>query len=303
MKNAFAHIHPFSKFIISLIIIVLSFLIVFFIGLIIAIPTFDLNIFELQSTMSNYSDPNSIRLLKYMQTIQSFGIFIIPAFIIAFIFSKQPNEYLCLNKKRHYSLFILTTFILICSIPLINCFGVLNIRMDLPDWLSSIEIWMQNQENRAKLLTEAFLTMPNIGSLFFNLFMIAVLPAIGEELIFRGIFQKLFIEWTKSIYWGIILSAFLFSFIHFQFYGFLPRFMLGLLFGYLFYRSGSIWIPILAHFVNNSLAVLSSYSTPDLESKVENLSLLNPGLIITTIIASLICYVLLVRFYKKTRKS
>jgi hypothetical protein len=86
--------------------------------------------------------------------------------------------------------------------------------------------------------------------------MIAILPALGEELFFRGILQRIFVEWTRNSHVGVILAAFLFSFIHFQFYGFIPRFLLGLYFGYLLVWSSSIWAPVAGHLINNGIAVL-----------------------------------------------
>ncbi len=79
---------------------------------------------------------------------------------------------------------------------------------------------------------------------------------MGEEFLFRGVIQRLFTEWTRNRHVGIWIAAFLFSFIHFQFYGFLPRFLLGLYFGYLLVWSSSIWVPVTGHFINNGVAVL-----------------------------------------------
>jgi hypothetical protein len=93
----------------------------------------------------------------------------------------------------------------------------------------------------------------------FNLVLVAIIPAIGEELVFRGVLQKLFGEWTKNKFMGIWISAILFSAMHLQFYGFIPRMLLGALLGYSLLWTGSIWIPILGHFVNNAFAVLLTY--------------------------------------------
>jgi len=89
--------------------------------------------------------------------------------------------------------------------------------------------------------------------------MIAILPAIGEELLFRGVLQRIFANWTKNIHLGVWIAAILFSAMHMQFYGFLPRMMLGVLFGYLFVWSGSLLLPILCHFINNGSAVIYAY--------------------------------------------
>jgi len=101
--------------------------------------------------------------------------------------------------------------------------------------------------------------MKNTPDLLINLLMIAILPAIGEELIFRGCFQNIFTRWTGNYHWGIWLAAILFSAIHMQFYGFIPRMLLGAMFGYMLVWGRSMWLPILAHLVNNGGAVITAY--------------------------------------------
>jgi len=262
MKYSLENIHPFSKLLFSLFIILASFLVVFIIGIAIGLPVFNISLADLPAVLSNYSDPHNLKFLKYLQTIQAIGLFILPAFIIGYIFHQQSIRYLRFNPINFYSV-ILILFIMISALPAINFFAMLNAKMQLPAFLSELENWMRQKELSAQALTEAFLKMDNAGSLWFNIFMIGVLPAIGEELIFRGIFQRLFAEWTKNIHWGILIAAFLFSFMHIQFYGFIPRMILGILLGYLFYFSRTIWAPILGHFINNTMAVLFYYFYAD----------------------------------------
>jgi len=301
MRNSFSTAHPFSKIIFSLFIILVSFLLTFIIGFLIAIPIFQINISNLTNVLSNYNDPNNLSFLKYLQTIQAIGLFIVPAFIIAYIFNSNSYKYLKFNSVSIRPL-TLTIIILLASIPLINSLNVLNEGMHLPNWLSGIENWMKEKEMSAQALTEAFLRMDSMGDLLFNIVMIGVLPAIGEELIFRGVFQRLFAEWTKNIHWGIIIAAILFSAMHMQFYGFLPRLMLGILLGYLFYWSGSIWIPILGHFVNNATAVIVYYFYADEMSKeVENFGAAE-GTFIYLIVGLTLVIPLLYLFYKDHKK-
>ena len=118
---------------------------------------------------------------------------------------------------------------------------------------------MKNTEEMAAELTEAFLKVDGVSGLVFNLFMIAFLPAIGEEFFFRGVVQRIFTRMTRNHHSGIWISAILFSAIHMQFYGFLPRMLLGVLFGYLLVWSGTIWLPVVAHFFNNAFAVIAMY--------------------------------------------
>jgi membrane protease YdiL (CAAX protease family) len=96
--------------------------------------------------------------------------------------------------------------------------------------------------------------------LFSNLLVIALLPAIGEELFFRGIVQKQFEELTQNRTAGIVLTALLFSALHMQFFGFIPRFVLGVFLGFLYQWSGTIWLPVTAHFINNAGAVILTWA-------------------------------------------
>lgn len=298
MKNSFSNANPFTKLIFSLFIILVSFLLTFILGLIVAIPIFHIGFSDLSSMMSDYNNPDNIRFLKYLQTLQSIELFILPAFIVGYLYHKSSFQYLGFNKINSVNTVVLTLFIFLISIPIISYLGVLNSYMQLPESLSGLELWMKEKEESAKLITEAFLKMETVGSLFFNLFMIALLPAIGEELIFRGIFQKIIAEWTKNIHIGILLAAFLFSAMHFQFYGFLPRFILGALLGYLFYWSKSIWIPILGHFINNAVAIISYYFYGDkVTESVESFG--NEALPFLTI-TLLVVISLLVSFYRIT---
>jgi len=144
-------------------------------------------------------------------------------------------------------------------LPFSNWLSYLNSFLQLPSFMNEIEIWMRNSEDYATKITQAFLNVNSVPELFYNILLIAIIPALGEEFLFRGLLQRIFIEWTKSKHWGIWISALAFSAIHLQFFGFLPRLFLGLFFGYLLEFTGSLWLPILAHFINNLTGVLLSY--------------------------------------------
>jgi len=131
--------------------------------------------------------------------------------------------------------------------------------MKLPESLKGIEDWMKATETEAANLTGAFIKMDSIGLFLFNLLMIGVLPAIGEEMLFRGLLQRLLRDWFGNIHVAIFMAAFFFSAMHMQFYGFFPRMMLGVIFGYLFYWSGSLWVPIWAHFINNGSVIIFAW--------------------------------------------
>jgi membrane protease YdiL (CAAX protease family) len=215
------------------------------------------------STQGGLTEPKTIALLKYFQVVQSFGAFIVPPFILAWLFEGKPVSYLRLNKKINIPIVLLVVLLVFFANPVVNFIGGLNEKLTLPDFLSGLEDWMKKTEEAAANITEAFLKVNSIPGLLFNLFMIALLPAIGEELLFRGVIQKIFTQWTKNHHWGIWISAIMFSALHLQFYGFFPRLLLGVMFGYLLVWTGSLWVPIIAHFVNNAAAVMVSWIVTD----------------------------------------
>ncbi len=130
--------------------------------------------------------------------------------------------------------------------------------MTLPGVLKPIEEWMRTKEEEASKMVIAFLTVRNGWDFVLNMFMIAVLPAVAEELMFRGGVQRSFSKVFASPHAAIWITAFVFSVIHFQFFGFLPRLLLGALFGYIYVWTKSLWYPMFAHFLNNGYAVCMS---------------------------------------------
>ncbi len=134
-----------------------------------------------------------------------------------------------------------------------------NASIHFPAFLKGIETWARENEDKATIITEFLTRFDSPFQLVVGMLVIAVLPAIGEEIVFRGFIQNEFFRGTKNIHLSIWVSAILFSAIHMQFFGFIPRLVLGALFGYLYYWSGSLSLAILAHFVNNGISVMAIY--------------------------------------------
>jgi membrane protease YdiL (CAAX protease family) len=220
-----------------------------------AIPLYHQNFEAINSIIQN-PGPENMDVMKFFQIFQSIFLFVVPALMAAWLFSNNTFTYLAADKIPSGITLVMVTFSLFLAVPLMNEMTYLNTRLDLPAWLDGVEGKMIKMEESAGKLTELFLETNSSVDLMVNFLMIAILPAIGEEFLFRGVLQRLFIDWTRSNHWGIVLSAFLFSFFHFQFFGFLPRFLLGLYFGYLMLWSASIWVPVTAHFINNGIAVI-----------------------------------------------
>jgi uncharacterized protein len=236
-----------------------SLLVFFLVGILFALPFSHWNAGELLSSLNNMNDPASIGVLKYFQSLQTVGLFIVPPVFIALLFSSDGIKLLSVRKKPDTRAIVISSWLILASIPCINYLAEVNSQMHFPSIFSGLELKMKAMETEADQLTTIFVRADSLGILMVNLFVIALLPAVGEELMFRGLLQRLFSRWTKNAHWGIFIAAFTFSFIHFQFYGFIARLVLGMLLGYMLYWSGSIWVPITAHFVNNGFAVVIAF--------------------------------------------
>jgi len=204
------------------------------------------------------ANPSSVNIMKVSQLILSIGIFIVPPFILAYLCSKSPLTYIHLNEKTRWSDAGYVVLFMLLIIPFVNLLGDMNQQLVLPKFLSGLESSIKSMEEQANKLVEQMLKVHSLSALLFNVFLIAILPALGEELFFRGALIRILQNW-KGVKMAIWITAFIFSTIHFEFYGFVPRLLMGAFFGYLLLWSGNLWLPILAHFINNVIAVLFYY--------------------------------------------
>jgi membrane protease YdiL (CAAX protease family) len=250
------------------------------------------------------TDPSMTPLLKYLQVINTLGLFVIPPFIYALLVSKKPWSYLGMDRHPGFHNIVMGTLLIIAVLPFLHWLAGINELLDLPAWLEGIESWMEQSEDQARQLTEMFLSTTTYNGLMINLLMIAVLPAIGEEFLFRGVLQRLFHEWSRNGHLAVILAALLFSALHLQFYGFLPRLLLGLFLGYLYLWSRSIWVPVLVHFFNNGIAVVAAwlYARGNIQTSAESLGEM-PGalfIVLSLVISVLILFAL---WYGRNKKK
>ena len=197
--------------------------------------------------------------MMIMLAIQGLILFVASPLITARLLSTKPFKYLSLTTLPTLKQIVWVTIAMLVMTPALNLIVSWNESMHLPEFLSGIEEWMRANEDSAMEATKKLLSINTIGSLMTTVLLVGALTGIGEELTFRGIIQNLVSErWNKK-HLAIWVTAILFSAIHFQFFGFFPRMLLGAFFGYLLVWSGSIWLPIYAHFLNNSMAVVAAY--------------------------------------------
>jgi membrane protease YdiL (CAAX protease family) len=211
---------------------------------------------ELPNLTSRIEEHSVLRCLQMLQTFSSVGLFLIPP--LAFIYITKLR-FFSFKKFPPVVMALVGIFLMWCLLPIINFSAEWNASIQLPAYFDSLMQWIHEKETEANLVATGFLKMDNLYDLLLSLLIIAIIPAIGEEFLFRGTIQPILQKIFNNPHWAIWISAFIFSFIHFQFLGFLPRFLIGGFLGYLFYWSGSIWLAVLAHFVNNATAVVVYY--------------------------------------------
>lgn len=225
------------------------------------IPTlFKLNVLENPNLLTDMSNPTVVNALKYIQGVTSIGLFIYPAWHFGKVINQPPAEYLKINRKTKPSEVYIGILAVFAFMPFISWLMWVNQQLHLPNSLAHIEQWMKQSEDAAALLTIEFLKADNIYALFINLLVIAVLPAIGEEFLFRGALQNFFRQVTRNKHAAVWLVAIIFSAVHGQFFGFFPRVFLGAVLGYAYLFTGNLWVSVLMHAANNGFAVLCTYA-------------------------------------------
>jgi uncharacterized protein len=198
----------------------------------------------------DWTKPEVISAMKIIQALSSILIFFLPAFIFAIlVYAGKPTSFLGLKPAQQKAMYILAIVIIIVAFPFVFWLGEMNQLIPLPTWMGDLE-----QEATKQM--QQFLKARHIGDVILNVLIIALLPAICEEVCFRGALQRIMIHITKNAWTGIIVTSILFSALHLQFQGFLPRMFLGMILGAIYWYSGSLWPSILAHFVNNAIQVI-----------------------------------------------
>jgi uncharacterized protein len=261
LRQGFISMSPWTKILLLAAIWLVFLLVGTVLAALLAMPLFGLSLAGVYAAVGN-PDAGSVGVLKYFQIVQTVLMFLAPAVLAAWLYSEDTSAYLWLKRKPAALTLLMAALTLGLAIPLMNVLTEWNAAMKLPSGLQGLEARLQSMEEAAGNLTELFLIDHGWNDLAVNFLMIAILPAISEEFLFRGVVQRLFTDMTRSRHLGIWIAAFVFSFIHFQFYGFLPRFLLGVYFGYLLIWSGSMWVPVTAHLVNNGMAVLYYHFNP-----------------------------------------
>lgn len=207
----------------------------------------------------------SVMQLRIEMLLQTFVLFGLPALLVVALWSKHPAEWLHLRTSGGWLPCLLAFLLMVVAQPGINLLAKWNESWQLPAFLASFEEMLKQMEDAAREATELLAQAPTFGIMLFNLVVMALLPALCEELSFRGVLLGLLDgnkrhdaspSLSRRTHLAIWATGIIFSLIHFQFYGFVPRMLLGVVLGYLLAWTGSLWVPVIAHFANNAFVVV-----------------------------------------------
>lgn len=205
------------------------------------------------------SVPNGWYALMLLQATAHLCTYLIPPLLYWYYVERKKIRNFQIRPLSPPYVWGFVLLVVLASMPLNSLIIEWNAGMTLPDALQGLELWMRDKEDQLAGLTDFLTNFDTPLQLLLALLVIGVIPALGEEVLFRGVIQRKLAEEWVNVHVAIWVAAALFSAIHVQFYGFFPRMLLGALFGYLYYWSGSLWVAIFAHFVNNGFMVVMLY--------------------------------------------
>ena len=207
----------------------------------------------------------SILLIKQglltLLTVQDLLAFIVPAIVAMAIFYRRPFHAMGIDRAPGWLSLVVIILFYIVSLPAMNWLVSFNEAMSLPSWMGGLESWMREAEDAAAEATQRILDINSAGMLVASVFVVGFMAGLSEEMLFRGAMLRTMQDSRLGTHAVVWIVAILFSAFHMQFYGFIPRMVLGLWLGYLFVWTRNLWVPIIAHTLNNSTVVVFSYLT------------------------------------------
>ncbi|RNI26801.1 CPBP family intramembrane glutamic endopeptidase [Rufibacter latericius] len=253
-------LHPFKSLLLFTGFVVAGLFIGNFLAMVLVKVLWGFGLMEISQMLSRPSDyPESRSALVLFQGVVHLVGFTIASLAFLRFNAHRPYDFLSPRLAVPFYLMLASALLLLVIMPAASWVVHWNANIDFPSFLEAFERWAKAKEDELRELTLELTKISTIPQLILGLVVFAVLPAIGEELAFRGIVQRELQRWWRNPHLGIWVAAIVFGIIHMQFYGVVPRILLGVLFGYLYWWSGNIWVPILGHFINNGFMVLMMF--------------------------------------------
>ncbi len=227
-------------------------------GLLAASLAYEGNILEGIKDPVNHPEVSSAILL--MQGIGSgVGLIFVPWYYLRF--SENRSIAILFKNESQWPLLLLLVAVAVIGLAIaISPIVEWNASLEFPEWMGAFAAWARESESTAEAIIKTITSNLTPITFIFTFLVVAVVPGLGEELVFRGLIQTELVRALKNPHVAIWISSAIFSAIHLQFYGFFPRLLLGAFMGYLYYWSGNLWIAVIAHFVNNGLQVIGLYT-------------------------------------------
>lgn len=252
--------HPFYILLLLFAFMMAGYFVGSFIFAIIASVVFDFSLMQIPEIATDpLSHPNGRNIMLLLQGVIQFMSFVVGPLFMLQVLKYKIDPYLNWKMPVAPLLVLLAGLLMIIIMPANSLVIHWNADMHFPDFMQNFEQWARAKEDELAELTKLIAVFDSFPKLVIGLLVIAVIPAIGEEIVFRGVLQKQLHRWTGNPHAAIWIAGIVFAAIHVQFFGFVPRAILGALFGYLYFWSGRISVPIVAHFFNNGFTVLLLY--------------------------------------------
>ncbi len=208
---------------------------------------------------ADYSRPEYAGLAKALLIVQFFGIFLLPSLVFAIFADPKPLAFCGLKKPDRTNSIWIAAVVMICAYFMVEWLAVLNQQLVQNLFGKTAQRWIQDAESERNGTLQNILNMKTVTDLIVSIILVGLMAAIGEEIFFRGILQRIFIQAFRSPLAGVLLTAAIFSAVHGQFLGFIPRLILGVVLGALYWYSGSLYTSMIGHFVFNSVQVVLVY--------------------------------------------
>ena len=212
----------------------------------------------LLSMESDISNPKYYNAIMWMQGVSTFFMFYLPVYFTAMICYRNPTKFIGFNTRVNWKQVLIVLALVALTFPLSAALAELNKIIPIS---KSWQTYFKAKEAERAVQEAALININSFSRYMLSMFIIALLPAIFEEVCFRGGIQNILIRWFKGPWAAIIITSIIFSAVHISYYGFLVRFALGIVLGLIFYYSGSLWLSILCHFLYNGIQVTAMYAS------------------------------------------
>ena len=297
LKGIFKESHPLVQLLLVLAFVFSGAIAGQFIGIFVVFIKYGFSMEIVDAILKNLTEYASV--IREIQFFSALGMFVFPALILAYLFSEDYKNYLKIDTPVSLPLCLWVVVSIVVSFPFLNFVAYYNDAIHFPEALKPLEDILRAQDEANRAMSKAMLNADSMWDLTMNIVVAGIFAAVGEEFVFRGILQRVFSRILRNKHVVIWTVALIFSLAHFQFFGLVPRLLLGAYFGYLVYFTKNIWIPVIAHFFNNFVIILNFWSLKDNPEALEAMDKVGSGSSWWVALVSLVLFALVFGIIRK----